>query len=155
NQVQATFQRYLHRAPDPAGVPGVVNFLMNGGTVEQLAQSLVASQEYFNLHGATNDGFQLALFEDALGRPSDPLGGAALTQQLIAGLSRGQLAAMVFGSAEYETNLVQAAFQALLGRDADPAGLPGFVTTLQQTHTSDPMLLTGLLGSEEAFGHRN
>jgi hypothetical protein len=152
-QVQALYQRYLHRDADPAGLQGFVAFLGAGGTLEQIAAMLVGSQEYFDLHGDSNDNFLGALFQEALGRQLDPGGLAGFSQALAGGVSRGQLAALVLSSAEYQSNLVQADFQSVLGRPADPAALGAFVGELQRGGT-DQLVLAQILGSAEAFARR-
>ncbi len=153
-EVQALYQRYLHRQADPGGLGAFVHFLQAGGTVEQAATALVGSQEYFDLHGGTVEGFLDGLYEDALGRAPDPTGLSSFSQALAGGMSRGALAGLVLGSPEYLMDLVEGDYQALLGRPADPQGLAAFTGALQQGAT-DEQVLAVLLGSGEAFGHRS
>jgi hypothetical protein len=148
--VQSLYQRFLHRAADAPGVQSGVAFLAAGGTVEQLQALLVGSQEYFQLHGGTNQGFVAALYQDALGRPIDPGALNALTQLLAGGASRSVIAASIFRSPEYLADLARADYQAFLGRPADPAGLAGIVQALQAGIT-DQTIVSILLGSPEAF----
>ncbi len=154
DQVQALYQRYLHRTAEVAGLQGFAAFLGAGGTLEQVAAMLVGSPEYLALHGAGTDAFLGALYEDALGRPADAGGLAAFGQALAGGMSRAQVAALILSSAEYQGDLVQAGFQAVLGRPADPATeVPLFVNELQRGG-SDQLVLAQILGSQEAFGKR-
>jgi hypothetical protein len=152
-QVQALYQRYLHRSADASGLQAFVDFLGNGGTLEQVAALLVGSQEYFDLHGDSTEGFLDGLYEDALDRGADPLGLASFSQALNGGVSRTQAAALIFGSPEYLGKLVDSEFQSLLGRPADPLGLAGFLSLLQGG-ASDQVLVSNLLGSGESFGNR-
>ncbi len=153
-EVQALYQRYLHRQADAGGLGAFVHFLQAGGTVEQAAVALVGSQEYFDLHGDTTDGFLTALYEDALNRAPDPTGLSGFSQALAGGMSRGAVAGLVLGSPEYLMDLVESDYQALLARPADPQGLAAFTGALQQG-AADEQVLAVLLGSPEAFGHRS
>ena len=47
-QVTQVYQQILMRPPDPRGLNNFVQFLLNGGTVEQLKAALAGSQEFFN-----------------------------------------------------------------------------------------------------------
>src|SRR5262249_47667373 len=120
NQVQALYQRYLHRQADPGGLQGFVNFLA-GGTVEQAAAILAASPEDFQLHGGNTTSFLSALYLDALGRTPDTAGLEGFTQGLTAGVSRQAVTSAVFGSPEFLTNLVESDYASLLGRASDSA----------------------------------
>jgi hypothetical protein len=149
--VQRLFQRYLHRQAGANELSVFGNYLGNH-TLEQLQTVLAGSAEYFQLHGGTNDGFIKALFEDALGRPAgtDEL---ASWQQTLGGSSPGQVAASVFASQEFLSDVVNDDYQKLLGRPADPNGLSGFVGMLTAGAT-DQSVLGQILGSVEAFGDR-
>jgi hypothetical protein len=68
NQVQALFQRYLHRQADAPSLQAFTNQLMHGATLEQVAAVIVGSPEYFQLHGGSNVAILNALYLDVLGR---------------------------------------------------------------------------------------
>jgi hypothetical protein len=150
DQVQALYQHYLHRNADAVGLQGFANFLGQGGTLEQVAAVLTGSQEYFDLHGDSTDAFLDAIYQDALGRQVDPAGRIGFDQALAGGMTRGQAASVIFSSAEYQGNLVQADFQAFLGRSAEPTAQAFFVNELQHGG-SDQLVLAQILGSNEAF----
>jgi len=153
DEVQALYLRYLHRPADSGGLQSWVNALAGGSTLEQVAAALVSSAEYFQLHGGSNLGFLAALYEDALGRQADPQGQNNFLQELASGTSRASVAAAVFGSNEYQTDLVEADFLSLLGRQADPGGLASFVQELA-SGTTDQGVVAAILGSGEAFAKR-
>jgi hypothetical protein len=153
DQVRLLYQRYLHRDADAGGLLGFANFLGNGGTVEQVATALTGSQEYFDLHGDSNEAFLQAVYEDALGRQADPGGLAGFGQALAGGMTRNQAVSSILASAEYQGDLVQADFQALLGRQAGATEQALFVNQLQHG-VSDQLLLAQVLGSAEAFARR-
>jgi hypothetical protein len=150
--VQSLFQRFLHRAADPAGLQAFVNFLGTGGTVEQVEVILLSSPEYFQLHGGTNNGFVTGLYQDVLGRSPDAAGLAAYTQALNGGLARSSVANLLVTSREAFANLVQTDYFTSLGRQADAAGTAGWVQAFEMGAT-DQQVLASILGSAEAFAH--
>jgi hypothetical protein len=112
---------------------------------------LAGSQEYFDQRGGgTNDGFLSALYQDILGRAIDPSGKAAFEQALANGITRAQVAAQLFASAEYEQNLVNGYYATYLHRTADPGGLAFFSGQLANG-TRDEDVLAQMLGSQEYF----
>jgi hypothetical protein len=141
----------LHRSADSTGLTNFTNFLGASGTDEQVAVLLAASGEYFtNRGGGTNDGFLTALYQDALNRAVDPTGLAAWEQALANGTTRQQVATAIFGSGEYDTDLVQNYYQTYLGRSADSAGLNGFVTALQNGARNESVILD-IMTSQEYY----
>ncbi len=151
DQVQQIFQRYLHRTANSQEQQNFVG-LLGSFSVEQVQAFVVGSQEYFALHGSTNEGFLDAVYEDALGRA--PVAGETTGWlQLLGSESRTQAASQFFGSAEYLSDLVTGDYQNLLGRQPDSDGLSGFVKSLQGKNT-DQSVLADILGSGEAFGDR-
>src|SRR5262249_54075697 len=108
NVVQKAYQQFLHRSAEPAGLAFWGNFLQQGHTIEQLEAGIVGSAEYFQRRGGgTNTGFLTALYQDALGRAVDPAGQNFFAPQLAGGVTRTQVAAEVFASAEFQRGLVQ------------------------------------------------
>ena len=123
--VSGLYTRYLHRSVDPTGLASFTAFLAGGGTDEQVSALLAGSQEYFQVRGgSTNNGFLTALYQDGLNRAIDPSGQAAFTQLLANGMTRTQVATILFGSTEYLSDLVQSFYQRFLHRAAGE-GFPG------------------------------
>jgi uncharacterized delta-60 repeat protein len=150
-EVRQLYQQFLHRPADPFGLNAFTTLLATVATVEQVASALAGSPEYFkNQGGGTNDGFLAALYRDALNRPIDPTGQAAFSQALNAGISRGDVAAAIFGSTEYQQDLVQGWYQRFLRRAADPTGLSFFTNALHQG-TRDEEVIAAIVGSPEYF----
>jgi PKD repeat protein len=149
--VQNWYNLLLHRPADPTGLTGFTTFLAQGGTEQQIAALLAGSNEYFTVRGGgTNDGFLTALYQDALGRAVDTAGRAAWDQALASGTTRQQVAAAIFASGEYDTDLVQNYYQTYLGRAADTAGLNSFVGSLQNGATDESVILA-IVTSNEYF----
>jgi uncharacterized repeat protein (TIGR01451 family) len=151
NEVDAVYNRLLHRPADTAGRNAFVNFLESGGTVEQMEAQIAGSPEYFQSRGGgTNDGFLNALYQDGLGRAVDAGGRATWDQALASGLSRTQVAELIFSSPEYEKDLVNNYYTTYLRRQADPAGLNGWAALLLGG-VRDEQVLADILASAEYF----
>jgi hypothetical protein len=147
-QVQDLYTHYLHRSADPGGLAAFVDFLNHGGTVSQVAAVLAGSPEYFQLHGGNSAGFLNALYQDGLNRSPDATGLAAFTGLLAGGGSPGQVSSLLFGSTEFNQNLVRGWYQQFLHRGADDSGLATFTLALQQGAQYDDVI-AALLGSGE------
>jgi hypothetical protein len=153
-QAQGLYRNLLGRPADAAGLADLVAFLSGGGTLEGAAVRLTSSDEYFQVRGgATLNGFVTALFNDALHRPVDAGFLAALDgDPSRQPPSRQQLAEMVFGSEEYQRDLVQGYYEQALHRTADDSGLAGWVSLLR-SGSRDEQVLAGIEGSDEFFTH--
>lgn len=149
-QVDSLFQHYLHRGADPAALQHMSALLAAGTTDEALAATIAGSDEYFKLHGGTNDGFLNGLFLDALGRPIDPGAKASLEQALAQGASRLQIAQLALGSHEYHALVVENIYAELLNRSADTAGDTYWADALDRGLTAE-QLLASVVESQEYF----
>jgi uncharacterized protein (TIGR03118 family) len=147
--IQKTYQRFLHRSADPAGLNFWRNFLQQGGTTEQMDAGIVSSPEYLQARGGgNNDGFLNALFQDALNRPIDTAGHDFFTQELANHFTPGQIATQVFGSPEFQQDLVKKDYLQFLHRPAETGGLNFWVALLQQGQT-DEQIAASILASDE------
>ena len=149
--VQQLYHTYLHRAADPNGLSNYVGFLDHGGTIEQVRAILLGSAEYYFGHGASNDGFLAALYQDVLGRPIDPSGQAAYSQMLANGMSRGDVAAALLQSTEGSQYRVNQDYIWLLNRNADSAALTAYGSQLASSGQEEAIVVT-LLSSDEFYG---
>jgi hypothetical protein len=150
-EVRQLYRTLFHRDADPLGLQACTSFLLLGGTVEQVEASITASPEYFQVRGGgSNAGFLAALYQDALNRAVDPTGQAAFSQALAQGVSRQAVAAAVFGSEEYERDLVSGYYSRFLNRDADPFGLAAFSNALRQG-LHDEAAIASITASDEYF----
>ena len=149
-RVQALFQQFLHRGAEP----GAVSFFspLVARNVQTAEETIVSSPEYLQLHGGSPSGFLGALYQDALGRAIDPGALAFWSGQALASDSaRDQVAAAVFSSEEFLTDLVKRDIQQYLGRPADAGALNEFVKALQSGAT-DEQVVAAILGSPEFAG---
>ena len=78
--VKGLYLHYLQRPADTNGLNGWTSLLAGGGTIEQVIDGLVASPEYFALHGSNNLQFVKALYNDILARPGSSSEWQALGQ---------------------------------------------------------------------------
>jgi len=155
DEVEGIYEKMLHRQADAAGLNSFVTLLADGGTGEQVEEAVAGSAEYFQTRGGGQIiGFLNALYKDALNRSVDPVGEAGFGEALSQGTSRAEVAAAVFGSREYQQDMVESFYQTYLGRSADSAGLAGWMTDLQQG-MSDQQVIAGILGSQEYFSDIN
>ncbi len=150
DQVTAMYKLYLQRSPDLAGEQAWTSFLQAGGTLEQVAEGLVSSQEYYVLHGVTNQGFVTGLYLDVLGRQSSTADLAGWETALDAGVSRDSVAVDFLTSQEHRTNLVQNDYMTFLFRVADSGGITVWVDALNAGAT-DQQVLAHIFGSAEGY----
>jgi hypothetical protein len=126
------------------------SFLGNGGTAAEVEAALLGSAEYFQLHGGSNNSFLSAVYQDVLSRALDDSGAQTWGSLLAGGSTREAVAGAILNSAEAETDQVQGFYNEFLHRPADPAGLNGFVTALQQGEAAE-QVIASIVGSDEYF----
>jgi hypothetical protein len=148
--VDDAYTFFLGRPADAGGLNFGLNLLVTGGTFEQLYAAILGSGEYFQRVGATNPSFVAALYQDLLGRPTDP-GSQFFLDQLNTGVLRTQVATQVLLSTEHLTRLVGSYYTRFLGRPADPAAV-AFVNALRVGALRDEDVIASLLASDEYFG---
>ncbi|HEX5442235.1 MAG TPA: DUF4214 domain-containing protein, partial [Pirellulales bacterium] len=90
--VTQAYHDYLGRAPDADGLNYWVAAIGLGVTDEQLAASMIASDEFFQAAGGDNQAWVDALYLKLLGREADAGGEAYWLSQLAHGGNRFQLA---------------------------------------------------------------
>jgi Domain of unknown function (DUF4214) len=101
--------------------------------------------------GDQNQRFLAQVYQDLLGRTVDPNGLAFFGGQLDGGLlNRTQVVQQIENSLEFHTVEVNAAYQAILHRQADPGGLSNFVQFLNQGGTAAQVQQL-LFSSQEFF----
>jgi hypothetical protein len=150
NQVNALYTKYLRRPADPFGAQAWTNFLLAGGTLEQVAAGLVSSQEFYVLQGGTDQGFLSNLYFYALHRGASTGELATWETILNAGVPRASVVATFFNSQEYRAGLVQNDYQTFLLRAADAGGVNAWVDALNHGGT-DQQVLAQIFGSAEGY----
>ena len=83
----------LLRVPDQPGLDNWVNYVRAGNSLQTMADTFAASQEFINRYGTlSNSDYVAALYVNVLGRSADPAGLASWTALLDAGTTtRGQI----------------------------------------------------------------
>ncbi|HJT36648.1 MAG TPA: DUF4214 domain-containing protein [Pirellulales bacterium] len=148
DEVNSLYQHYLHRSADASALAAGSALLAQGMTDKGLAALIIGSDEYFALHGGTNDGFVSALFQDALGRPVDAGAKNAIELALADGATRAQMAAIVLGSHEYRADLVANLYLELLNRTVDAPSAAAWAAMLDSGAT-DEQVLAAIAASDE------
>jgi Domain of unknown function (DUF4214) len=128
--VTADYGQFLHRAPDAPSLAGFAAALGAGLAPEQLEAILAGSDEYFTLHGRSNDPWLQAVYQDLLDRAPDPGGAGSWTASLQAAASRQDVALAIALSPEALTRTVDTAYEEALGRSTDAAGRSFWVAQL-------------------------
>jgi hypothetical protein len=71
--VRNWYLRFLNREPDPQGLNGWTNALLQGSPPAQVLTGILGSQEYYQRAGSTPEGFVVMLYRDLFYRdPSNP-----------------------------------------------------------------------------------
>ena len=103
DQVVAMYKLYLKRSPDTGGEQAWTNFLVAGGTLEEVGAKITASHEYFVLQGASYQGFIAALYRDVLNRSASNAEIAGWESVLDNGATRLNVSTGFLRSQEYRT----------------------------------------------------
>src|SRR5262249_43718289 len=107
---------------------------------------LAGSDEYFRTQGGgSNHSWEDAVTQDALHRPIDSVGRAAIESAFAQGLSRSEIAATIFQSQEYRQNLVESFYMRFLDRSADAFGMGNALNALNIGWT-DERVIAGTIG---------
>jgi hypothetical protein len=153
--VAKMYHALLKRQPDPGGLNAWVQFLGNGGTEDQLALAFLDSPEYFQDHGGTNDGFLDGVYQDLqLGIPTslgvvDPLARQGWDEVFASGVSRFEVAQLLFAGRQNLTGQVDGRYDDFLHRGADPGGEAFWVNVAQQNGLG--IVTAGIIGSDEFY----
>jgi hypothetical protein len=151
--VQALYDRYLHRSADGSTSTGGEGFwvsqIAHGATYEQLAEGLIASDEYFNNRaGHDNTLYVTTLYQDLLGRAPEPDGLIYWVGRLNAGGFRGPVSTSILTSTEGYQNLVTSIFRTFLRHPPDGGGL-AYWTGRLQSGLRDEQFIASIIGSDE------
>lgn len=106
-QVARLYDTAFGRDADPGGFVLYTKALINGTTLQQVAQSFLGSAEFANRYGTTPSDTALvnSLYQSTLGRTPDAAGQALYVQALAAGFSRADLV-VGFSESQEHINLV-------------------------------------------------
>ena len=91
-----------------------------------------------------------ALFKDFFNRTPNS-GELAFWVNALSTMSREQVAALILGSLEYDSDLVKNYYLQFLQRPADTAGLNTFANALNSGTLTDEQVIASLIGTDEYF----
>lgn len=147
-EVTRAYGDLLSRAPDTEGHDYWTNHLQ-GRSVLDLRVLLLASQEYHNRAGGTDQAWIEALYADVLNRGADASGLAYWLERAGAGVARPLIAASIYQSDEALARRSVAHYQEVLSRDPSAAERTAAIDTIRRT--GERGLRAQLLASDEAF----
>ncbi|HVX13888.1 MAG TPA: DUF4214 domain-containing protein [Pirellulales bacterium] len=148
--ITPAYEAYLGRAPDSAGVAWWTLLMEFGLTDEELDANFLASPEFYQHNGGTNQGWIDGLYEQVLGRPADQQGGTYWLRQLNRGESRYDIALGFETSQEVEAQRVTNDYQTFLGRQPSAKELDNWLDQLPFRAT-DEDVITALVSSAEYY----
>jgi hypothetical protein len=149
--ITGSYDRYLARTPDPVGLANWLAAMSGGLTISQMESGFIASDEFWNKSGATNEGWVTKLYADVLGRPAGASEVGFWTEHLRNGMRRDQVAMGFLLSTERLRTVLDGHYQLLLGRGIDPTGQATWVGILQRGGR-DEAIIGGIIASEEYYG---
>ena len=149
--VNSVYQDLLGRPADPAGLAQWSSMLARGTSRRDVAAAILGSAE-------CRSTFVQGLYRSLLGRPADPGSLNNLIGLLAQGGTYRQVHGMILSSPEYfqaksrggNAGFVDALYQDVLGRPADPAGRDVFVSQLGKG-TPRAQVVNAFLSSPEAL----
>jgi hypothetical protein len=156
--INADFVQYLHRGVDPLGLNFWQGYLAAGGTEEGLVASIVASNEYFEVHGGTSDSFIRALYHDVLQRTTPPsqfeIDFWIATMAASSGdpvQARADVVLQFQFTDEYRISQTNEWYAQFLGRAPSPTELASALTMFHAGQTQQQVQAT-ILESRQTFG---
>lgn len=145
--VREAYQQYLGRAPEAAGLQFWVDQLAVGLAPRDMEAHLFGADEYFAAPGGTASGWVRAVYVDVLERQAGDGEVASWAGVLADGVTRPAVAAAILASQESRELQVVEAYQELLVRAPDGAGLAAWTAFLASA--SEPEMLARIAASEE------
>jgi ELWxxDGT repeat protein len=168
-QVVRLYQAALHRAPEQHGLNFWTDQISDGASLSRLASGFLDSAEFASRYGTdlNTAGYVEALYNNALGRGSDPIGKAYWVNLINSGaLSRAEALVGFSESAENQmqtSSLVKAGiwdvsenagfvarlYDTALGRLPDVQGLAGWRAQLDSRALTAEEMVNGFVASDE------
>ena len=142
-------QDLLGRPATPTDI-SVFTALLSSNSDEFVQAQIAGSAEFFLKSGSSDAGFVTALFKDFLNRtPSSSE--VAFWVGALGTMSREQVAALILGTLEYDSDLVKSYYLQFLQRPADSTGLNFFANALNGGTLTDEQVIASLIGTDEYF----
>jgi SpoIID/LytB domain protein len=149
-QINELYQKVFGRSADASGRSYWLSQVQRGMRIEQIAAHFYGSEEYYNAVGRTPEAFVDRLYQDLMGRASDPSGRSHWVDQLRSGrLNRTQVAGSFYASLESRRDRVDALYRQVLDRAPDSGGRSFWVGELLRV--GDVALAAHLAASDEYY----
>jgi hypothetical protein len=151
--VDGFYVQYLGRHAETAGLNAWVDLMQSGLNADQIRAGILGSDEYFTDVGGTTSAFLTALYEQFLGRGTDPTGLAYWTSLLgnNDSKSRAAVSSGIANSDETRTDLIDSYYETYLHRSPDAPGLAVWMQNLADG-VSEPVIVAAFLTSPEYLG---
>jgi hypothetical protein len=151
NLITATYQKYLGRNPEPAGMAVWVQAKQNGLSDESLEAGFIGSQEYIANHGGSGAGWVEGMYQDLLGRTPGADEVNAWVRNLQNGMAPQQVAYFFAHSAEREGQRITADYETYLGREPENQDIVNAWVNAFESGTSNEDVIAGFVGSAEYY----
>ena len=148
--VRSYFQDLLGRPAASGELSFYTGLLLSSNTDESVQALLAGTPEFSSHSGGTDAGFVAALFHDFLQR-SPSSAEVSFWETALGTMTRDQVASLILGSSEYDTDLVKSYYLQFLQRSADSVGLTFFASGLNGGTLTDEQVIASLIGSDEYF----
>ncbi len=140
----------LNRPPAPDELSFWLGWFQQGATDDQVRAQVLASDEFYQKSGGSNDPFLNQLYLDVLGVPIDRVALASFTQLLGQGTPRVTVVNLILTSLAAEQRKVQQWSVRFLRTSADPALLANYSAALKGGAT-DEQIIDLILASDAYF----
>jgi Ice-binding-like/MBG domain (YGX type)/Domain of unknown function (DUF4214) len=147
DEVDAYYEDFLHRAPDPTSAFWV-KALQSGVSEETVAEAILDSPEYQSAH-PDSASYVANLYIDVLGRDGDTAGIAGWQAALTSGVSRETIVADFVTSAQANDQIVESEYTAFLHRPREEGASGVWENMLAAPNGSASTVTADILGSPE------
>lgn len=146
--IRATYQRYLGRDAEPAGLANWLAQMRAGWQIEGIQGGFLASDEFYARFGSTPAGWVGGLYQTVLGRVPSSSETQWWVAQIYGGVTRRDVALGFVYSTEHLTSVVDGYYVDLLRRHIDPSGQATWVGLIQYGHR-DEEIVAAIISSNE------
>ena len=148
--LRATFQQYLDRGADPAGLAFWRKQVQGGRSLESMGYALGTSAEAIRHAGAGTANYVKYGFSHVNGRPADPTGLSFWTYRLEHGHTKTEFLSNLVHTPTRMRKLAADAYVRYLGRAGDAGGVEHLALLYSQRKIGELDVIARLLGSAEA-----
>lgn len=152
SEVNKLYMKILRRPADADGRAYWVQTIKDGNRLEDIAAYFYGGPEYYQRVGSTSTKFINNLYDDLLGRPADEGGRNYWRSQIVAGMTRSEVAANFYFSIESRKSRVRSLYRTILNRLPDSAGEAYWA---EQLKTIGDVKLAAFLAASQEYYNRS